>query len=333
MEGYGNPVTTTSRAKVLVLGAGVSGLTVAMRLVEADYSVRVLTDRLPWQTTSAVAGAIWGPYVCSDPRVLAWSMATRDEFERIAKEEGSGVQMVPGLEASTDNVEPPMWTKHLPDFERCPPGSLSGGFVTGWRYSAPVIDMPVHLRYLTQRLESWGVRIELLDAPLMSLAEIQGEADIVVNCTGLGARDLVPDPTVYPTWGQLVVVENPGIEGFFSDYPESATPTYFMSQGDSVVLGGVIAPHVSRPEPEMEIAKQIIARCAAIEPSLATATVREHRVGERPCRSLVRLERVEVNDTILIHNYGHGGSGITIAWGCADSVLNLVKSAGSASAA
>ncbi|HEY2792992.1 MAG TPA: FAD-dependent oxidoreductase, partial [Micromonosporaceae bacterium] len=65
----------------------------------------------------------------------------------------------------------------------------------------------------------------------------------------------------------------------------------------------------------------IVARCAAIDPRLASARVLEHRVGLRPSRPSVRLEAVAQNGRTVIHNYGHGGSGVTLSWGCADDVV------------
>jgi len=49
------------------------------------------------------------------------------------------------------------------------------------------------------------------------------------------------------------------------------------------------------------------------------------RVGLRPFRrSGVRLERDQLPDgRIVIHNYGHGGSGFTLSWGCAREVVDL----------
>ena len=53
-----------------------------------------------------------------------------------------------------------------------------------------------------------------------------------------------------------------------------------------------------------------------------------HRVGLRPARRTVRLEAVPGETGTVVHCYGHGGSGVTLAWGCADDVLALVRAAG-----
>jgi D-amino-acid oxidase len=310
--------------EILVLGAGVMGLTTAIRLAESGLTVRVLTDRLPAETTSAVAGAIWGPYVISDSRVHQWSLRTLEALEAIATEPASGVRLALGIEASREMLDPPLSIIGLPEYARCGRSELPEGFLSGWRYRAPILDMPRHLKYLVRRAQACGVSIDLLSAPLSTISQASHLAKLVVNCTGLGSRSLVPDPELYPARGQLLIVANPGIEGFFSDHPESAEPTYFMAHGDHVVLGGTIVPRAHTLTPDLQVARRILDRCAAIEPRLATAAVREHRVGLRPVRPRIRLERTTHEGGSVIHNYGHGGSGVTLSWGCADEVRELI---------
>jgi|SRR5580704_7923258 D-amino-acid oxidase len=75
--------------------------------------------------------------------------------------------------------------------------------------------------------------------------------------------------------------------------------------------------------PDLDLAAAIIARCAAIEPRLRGAAVIGHRVGLRPTRPEIRVEAEQVGGSLLIHNYGHGGAGVTVSWGCAAEVATL----------
>lgn len=306
-----------------MVGAGVSGLTTALMLAEAGVRVQVLADRPPHLTTSADAGAVWGPYAVNDPRVLVWSMRTLRRMRRCAEDKESGVRFLDGLEAAQVPAEPPVWASFLPGFRRAAESELPSGFVSGWRYLTPVLDMPIYLAYLVERLDDLGVAIDT-GMHLASLDDVAERAGVVVNCSGLGARELVADDELEPVMGLLVVVENPGIEGFFSDYPECQEPTYFMSQGDHVILGGTIVPPGTEPKPDAEAARLIIERCASVEPLLAEARVLKYRVNARPSRPFVRLERESLNGRTVIHNYGHGGSGVTLSWGCAQDVLALL---------
>ncbi|GAA3396548.1 FAD-dependent oxidoreductase [Cryptosporangium minutisporangium] len=307
----------------MVLGAGAAGLTTALCLAEAGTPVRLIADRPPERTTSAVAGALWGPYIAEDVRVLSWGLHSLGEFRALSEDARSGVRLARGLEAAASYQPPPDWVRGMDGFAHVPRVLLPAGFVSGWRYTAPIIDMPVYLRYLVGRLAALGVRVELVPA-LGSLDAVAELGDVVVNCAGLGARELVPDPSLCPVQGQLVVVENPGVDEFFSDYPGCDQPTYVLPQDDRVVLGGSVRTGVESTDPDPTICAEIRARCAAIVPELATARIVEHRVGLRPVRPTVRLERVVHRGATIVHNYGHGGSGITVSWGCAAVVLDLL---------
>ncbi|WP_329047580.1 FAD-binding oxidoreductase [Streptomyces violaceus] len=314
----------TADLEVVVVGYGVAGLTTALVLSEAGRTVTVVSDRVPQRTTSAVAGALWGPYVFDDPRVLDWSLHSLPELTAIAADPRSGVRIVQGIEASHEPAEPPAWLRSVSGFATCGPSELPSGFGWGWTYRAPIFDMPVYLDYLMSRLVASGATVQLLDGPLHDLDQALDFAPVVVNCTGLGARDLVGDREVAPSWGQLVITENPGIEGFFSDFPESEDPTYWIAHPDHVVLGGMVRPGRGDLRPDPEAAERIMARCAAVLPELGRARVRELRVGLRPVRPRVRLERGTHHGVPVVHNYGHGGSGVTLSWGCARQVQSLI---------
>jgi D-amino-acid oxidase len=312
---------SSPRIDVLVIGAGVSGLTTAVRFLDAGLSVRVLAARAPRHTTSAAAGASWGPYIVSDPRVLPWSDRARRVLEDLARDPATGVRLVSGLEASVESAAPPSWAIGVRGFRRCDPDELPDGYESGWRYTIPVVDMPRYLAYLVGRLSAGGVQVEI--GQIDSFDEVAGAARMLVNCSGLGSRSLVPDDKLFPTRGQLVVVANPGIDQFFQDDAEDEQLTYILPHGDHVVLGGSAIPYSEDEVPDPHTAASIVERCSRLEPSLRTARVLRHLVGLRPTRPEVRVESDEVAGTPLIHNYGHGGAGLTLSWGCADEVLAL----------
>jgi D-amino-acid oxidase len=152
----------------------------------------------------------------------------------------------------------------------------------------------------------------------------EADAPVVVNCTGLAARELVPDPSVRPVRGQLVVVQNPGIDTWLVATDAAGEYAYLFPQPGGLVLGGTAEEDVWSLEPDPATAEAIVARCAALRPEVAGAKVLEHRVGLRPTRPAVRLERDALPDgRLLVHNYGHGGAGVTVAWGCAEEAAGL----------
>jgi D-amino-acid oxidase len=318
-------VLKNAQPHVVVVGAGVIGLTSAVRLAEAGHHVRVVARETLSDTRSAIAGAIWGPYVINDSRVVRWSLSSYEEFAVLEQDERSGVSMLPGVEAGMTPAEPPAWVPGLQEFRLVGAADLPDGYVAGWHYHAPAIDMPAFLVFLTQRLSELGVSVDVVDAPFKSMDELADLSSAVVNCTGYGARDLVPDPELYPVRGQLLETENPGIaDSWFSDYPESQTPTYFIAHRGHVIMGGTIDPHATDLTPDLGIAEKLRARCAVAAPELQTAAIRRHRVDLRPSRPTVRLERVVHRGSTVVHNYGHGGSGVTLSWGCAGDVVQLL---------
>lgn len=192
------------------------------------------------------------------------------------------------------------------------------------RFIAPLVDMPTYLAYLSRRLAAAEGVVEI--RRVNQLEEAAEAAAVVVNCTGIGARQLVPDPDLTAIRGQLVVVDNPGITEFFAE--DTGPVPDLLSiypHGDTVVLGGLAAPGDYNRQPDPAIADAILTRCIAVEPRLRSARVLQHRVGLRPTRPQVRVEAQSLHRTVLIHNYGHGGAGVTLSWGCADDVVDLIR--------
>jgi len=317
---------------VLVIGAGVCGLTTGICLAEAGLGVTIRAAAPPERTTSVAAGAVWGLVRVGPPdRVLDWGRTGLEVLSKLAAEPGTGVRMASGKEVSRTPLEPHYWTELLPGLRICEPSELPDGFTSGWHYTAPVATMPVYLDYLRGRFERLpDSRLEV--APVRSLAELAGVAPVVVNCSGVHARDLVPDPEVVPVRGQVVIAANPGIEEFFINRDEEPPwITYMFPHGDTVLLGGTNDEGNWDEEPKPLIAERIVAHCAAIDPRLRGVTILGHRVGLRPSRPAVRLESEPLSafpsgppQGVLWHNYGHGGAGISLAWGCAAAISAAV---------
>jgi D-amino-acid oxidase len=237
----------------------------------------------------------------------------------------TGVRLTRGLETDVRLTDPPSWAAEIADFELCPPNLIPPGYASGWHYTIPIVNMRAYLAYLNERLAEFGVHVEI--DRVASFADWAAAARSIVNCTGLGARELVPDPMVFPTRGQLLVVRNfdhGGIDQFFQDNPLGSDLTYYFPHGDHVVLGGCAVEYAADEKPDPDIAEGIRKRCGAIEPRILQMPIIEDRVGLRPTRAEVRVEREERDGTTVIHNYGHSGNGVTLSWGCAEEVCRLL---------
>src|SRR5690348_4177657 len=101
--------------QVIVAGAGVVGLTAAIRLREAGVEADVVAREPPGSTTSAIAAALWYPYRAFPPeRVMAWSARGFDVLSTLAEEPGAGVRMRWGLERVADGTGDPWWRNAVP---------------------------------------------------------------------------------------------------------------------------------------------------------------------------------------------------------------------------
>lgn len=305
--------------KVTVVGAGVLGLSCAVRLAEAGFEVDVLARELPLETTSAVAGGLWMPYLAEPADAVArWARATLEELVLRSDDGTPGVALRDGH--ILGEAAAPAWAGGAEAMIRLAQTSHpTPQHATGWQLRVPVVDMTAYLPYLVARLTAAGGTLTRL---ALSALPTRG---LMVNCTGVAARALAADPSVYPVRGQVLRLSNPGLDTWWSDEGDPAGPTYVIPHAKHVVIGGSAEVDDWSTTPEPELGQQILKRAVRLVPQLASARVLAQRVGLRPARPTVRLESVAGPEGTTIHCYGHGGSGVTLSWGCADDVLALAR--------
>lgn len=311
--------------EVTVIGCGVIGLTTAIRLREAGFCANIIAATLPPDTTSSVAAAIWYPYKAyPEDRVLDWGRRTFEEFVSLSEVSESGIRMREGVELHYKPAPDPWWGSAVSGVRRCERDELPAGRCDGHVFTVPIIEMPVYLGYLMERFAVAGGTVEQRAVPSLEKAAEGGQ--VIVNCAGLGAVDIAGDATMVPIRGQVVRVRNPGIERFWLDDENPRGVTYIVPRTHDCILGGTADEGGWDTEPNPKTAEEILSRCAELEPRLEGAEVLEHKVGLRPGRPEVRLELEELPGGLpCVHNYGHGGSGVTLSWGCAGEAVDLVR--------
>jgi D-amino-acid oxidase len=312
---------------VAVIGCGVIGLSAAVRLQESGLTVRVVARDLPLETTSNVAAAIWYPYrAYPQNRVLEWGRRTFAAFEELVASQSAGIRMREVKELFRTDVPDPWWMHAVRQIRRCVATELPAGFVDGFVFTTPVVEMPIYLTYLMQRFQAGGGVIE--QRAVGVLTDVASDDRVIVHCTGVGAKDLASDTSVTPIRGQVVCVDNPGIDQVLLDEGNPDGITYIVPRSADCILGGTVEVGADGLVPNPEIARGILDRCMRLEPRLHKARVISHKVGLRPGRPTIRLEWDELPDARpCVHNYGHGGAGVTLSWGCADEVVQLVRAA------
>jgi D-amino-acid oxidase len=130
-----------------------------------------------------------------------------------------------------------------------------------------------------------------------------------------------------PIRGQVLRVSNPGLDRFFPGRGRPGGRHLHRPPFGRLRPGGTADEGAWDTEPDPGTAAAILRRCSALEPRLADAEVLGHGVGLRPGRPEVRLEREAGDGLSVVHNYGHGGSGVTLSWGCAEEATDLVVDA------
>ena len=309
--------------KIGIIGAGVSGLTTAIRLQDSAYSVTIHASQLPERTTSAKAAAIWMPFIAEPvEQVNRWSHFSFSIFEALDKTADTGVKMI-SLLTLTPKDQAPDWSITMPahQFRKARIDELPPGYSYGFVAEVPLIETPVYLRYLLHRFYQNGG--QLIQENIADVGPLCSQYPLIINCSGLGAAQLFDDQELYPVQGHLVKIEKKaGVRCCTDDEGPNAL-SYIIPRDDCIILGGTSDVGTYSMDVVPEKREGILQRCAQLDPTIRSLKVLQTEVGLRPARSSIRCELDQRMP--IIHNYGHGGSGYTVSWGCAEEVLKQAR--------
>ena len=304
-----------------MIGAGVNGPSSGIRLLENGWKVTIWASEFSPNTTSDVAAALWYPFLSAPvEKTDNWGSNTYRVLENLSGLPDTGVAMTPTYEYFRDTQSDPSWKEVVQNFERRT-GSLPEGYVECFSFVTPVIEMPIYLRWLRRQYDSLGGALQ--QRTVSSFDDFPDVFNAVVNCTGLDSGALLNDDEVYPVRGQIIRVKSSMAEMHLDQQIE--TLAYIVPRSEDVVLGGVAQQGNWNLNVSDEDHDSILEKCGSIIPELKNAEVIEDLVALRPGRTVVRLEREILGKHPVVHNYGHGGSGVTLSWGCADEVVELVN--------
>lgn len=250
-----------SAAPVAVLGAGALGLCSAALLQQRGHAVTVLAREFPPHTTSNVAGGLWAPAsvgsstdpveVARQDRILR---RTWHAFKALDAEL-YGVEEAPMYEAD-DRLYP---LDPLPAGLVAPPAHLerlpfTGRPVGGLVSTTLLIQTPRFLDTLMRQLREGGAHFQ--ETAFRGVDDLTAlPQPVIVNCLGLGAREVVPDPTVSPIRGQLVLLD-PAPVPFMLDHSDG----YLISRRDVLIVGGTFEEGVEEAQPVQDVCRDILER-------------------------------------------------------------------------
>ncbi|KAG6946400.1 hypothetical protein JG687_00016731 [Phytophthora cactorum] len=341
---------SSAECRVLVVGGGVIGLTSALALLQNGFRrVHIVADNFD-ATTSHVAGGLWMPFSLPDDvdpaKPRKWCEESYEWLTQVMKKHGeeAGIHVVQGVEVSSEGPPPvvhPYWAHCVENFKllsREEAAEVSPDAEHGFAFGTIIYNTGVFMKWLQKEVHQLGVTFEQ-----RHVTDLDAEdCDLLVNCSGLAAKELAGDDTVYPIRGQIIKVSsivfdtrknnvhNPKLDKYVAVIHRDGHHTYIIPRphGD-VVLGGTVQPHNWCTENNDLDVGDAWERCCKLWPEVRNSKVIGPVAGLRPGRANgVCLEmdpRPTKGGAVVIHNYAHGGSGHTLHWGCAQDVVALAS--------
>ncbi|KAK5640368.1 hypothetical protein RI129_011179 [Pyrocoelia pectoralis] len=320
---------------VAIIGGGIIGLSTATVLqdhLKSSVQITVFTEKVSPNTTGDVSAGLWTHFLVDDEdleKIRRWGKQTHDRFFDLwrsgyANDTGIIFHPVklmmkhggPSSNSTTVFGEHPMSKDQVEEVNQ----ALKTHFPAGVTYVTFACQISKYLPFLQIKFVENGGKIEL--KKISNLEELRGY-DIIVNCTGIGATALTVDTKLSPLRGQIIRVNAPW------QFSTTLTDTtYIVSNEDKVILGGTAQIGDYGTEVRTSDAERILHNTSNLVPSLKNAEIVSHMVGLRPGRNGIRLEteirNINGRNVPVVHNYGHGGSGVTLSYGSALATLQHI---------
>lgn len=327
--------------KALVLGDGIIGLTTALVAQEKGWDVCIYTDtiddRMAKQAVSPTACALWYPALVGgcEKDLNRWCQYSFEVYKQQA--DLVGIKRVTNYEMIDMEEEwrhPPSSVSCLPNFNAYFHQNVPSGVHGVWSFDTYIISMDFYLPYLRELARDRGIQF-LQGERILKLSDIQGHTlfDVIFNCAGLnGARLSEKSDEMQAVKGHLIFF--PPIESSVSIGRKDFA---IMPRNDYTVVGALFLHNFQDVRPTYKDRKTILTEinnwidCKALDlefqQEFSEKNILFERTGLRPyLQSGVCIHKWKLDSNVLVvDNFGHGGSGVTIAWGCAKDAIEMAS--------
>jgi D-amino-acid oxidase len=259
---------------VLILGAGVSGLSTGILLLQKGYVVTIWAKELPPNTTSNKAAAVWYPYLCYPrEKAIPWARTTFEllQNEFVNKPE-TGV-ILRTVTEMFDVMQPaPWWKDAYPGVvERPSKEELPEGYIDAYRLESIVIDTSIYMEYLMGEFKKLGGAVTQKE--VHNIQEAFTASPVVINCTGLGSRTLFGDEKVFPVRGQMIKIKANGFTDVVVDDEGPQSLAAIIPRTHDIMLAGTAQKNNWNMEIDPADTKEILRKMAIIAPKLTNIDI------------------------------------------------------------
>ncbi|MCG1035919.1 FAD-dependent oxidoreductase [Polaribacter sargassicola] len=305
---------------VTVVGCGIIGLTTAILLQESNFKVTIVAKERFDKTLSNKVGAIWFPFEI-EPKEKAnyWATIAYKQYQQEVNKE-NGVSFIPFITAYNEKSNTD-WVKLLPKkaVRKAKGSELPTGIDNAYISEVPLAEPLVYLPYLFNIFIKNGGNF--IEQDIQNLQELSSLDKWVINCTGLGAKKICKDKHLHPMRGQILRCKKTNISSF-ADSTKKGALSYIINRTTDCVIGGTDYENDWNQNIEKSDTNLILNRIKKAGLKDKSPEILEEIVGLRPKRNAVRFE-FDKNFSNVFHNYGHGGAGFTVAWGCATELSKI----------
>ena len=308
---------------IAIIGAGISGMSTAYLLADKGYHITVYATAFSPGITSNKAAAFWFPYhIRNDKRGIEWCNTSYRYYQAFIKNPNTGISMCQLLKVLRKGMieEEPIWKEFMPagSYKVMDKDAIDSTFDKVYDINVPLIETQIFLPWLQQQLVLKDVQI--IQKKINEFNELTNKFDVLINCSALGARKLCNDNSIIPVRGQVgLLAPGPSLP----IYLDNEMPLYIVPRKDAIIIGGTYEENEEAEITEPATIERLLNNACKVYPDLAKQQVIGSWAGLRPYRPDVRVEMEPGKN--IIHNYGHGGSGFTLAFGCAKAVVKMVE--------